>query len=259
VQERFQAVVKRRLQLQIENHPPLFPWEDQLIEYPEFVEESSIALVPNRGWLTQRSQLNLPLTLPDQVFQHLLDKCQFLLASSLPLGAKLVKALESLFPEDHQEINDLAGLVLRSTYRSISTLEKSSQIESDYSDLLPRQQMVLSLMAAKQLLETLTLPLTLTSPLVEREWLTDVGVFSIKVEVKSLYPQKMLVIQSHLPAHGTLRLRENDTQVKAISTGTGDLTLEFPCAEHSQDYTLEVALSELGEQPLLLKIMLTNN
>ncbi|TAF09903.1 MAG: PatU, partial [Nostocales cyanobacterium] len=38
VQERFQAVIKRRLQIEIQNHPPLFPWESQIVEYPEFVE-----------------------------------------------------------------------------------------------------------------------------------------------------------------------------------------------------------------------------
>jgi hypothetical protein len=262
VQERFQAVLKRRLQLQIATHPPLFPWEDQLIEYPEFVEESSIALVPNWGWLAQRSQLELPVILPDKVFQHLLDKCQFLLASTLPLGAKLVKALESLFPEDPQEINDLAGLVLRSTYRSTSTLATSSNIESDYSTLLPRQQMVLSLMAAKQLLETLTLPISSHNPLVERQWLTDVGILNIKIESKSCNQNqgmRMLTIQSNLPTYGILRLRGSDAQLKVTSTGTGKVTLEFICEQHCQDYTLEVALSELGEQPLVLKIMLDKN
>ncbi len=51
VQERFQAVLKRRLQFQNQNHPPLFPWESQLVDYPESLEDTSIALVPAWGWL----------------------------------------------------------------------------------------------------------------------------------------------------------------------------------------------------------------
>jgi hypothetical protein len=256
VQERFQAVVKRRLQLQIQNHPPLFPWEDRLIDYPEMVEEPSIGLVPAWGWLAQQSQLNLPLNLPDQVFQQLLEKCQVLLTSSLPLGAKLVKAVESLFPDDPQGINDLAGLVLRSTYRSIDTLEKPYILENDYSSLLPRQQMVLSLMAAKQLLETLTLPISLTHPLEERQLLTSVGILNIKAKLKSLDQLMMLIIQCNLPTQGILLLRGSDTQIKAKSAGIGNLTLKFHCGQHSQNYTLEVALSELEQQPFLLRIIL---
>src|SRR4051812_1174767 len=31
VQDRFQAVLKHRLQIQAQDHPPLFPWETELI------------------------------------------------------------------------------------------------------------------------------------------------------------------------------------------------------------------------------------
>jgi hypothetical protein len=257
VQERFQAVLKRRLQLQIQDHPPLFPWEDGLVEYPEFLEESSIGLFPALGWLAQQSHLNLPLALPDQVFQQLVGKCQVLLASSLPLGAKLVKAVEDLFPEDLLGVNDLAGLVLRSPNRSIVTLDQQVSIQSDYSDLIPRQQMALSLMAAKQLLEIFTLPISLTHPLVERQLLTPVGIVSIRLELKSLDDVLLLTVQSHLPTPGALHLQGDDIQAIAESDDSGDVALEYRCGQDSQNYTLEIALPELGEQPLSLKIMLT--
>ena len=38
VQERFQAILKRRLQDQIAENPPLFPWETQVVDYPESIE-----------------------------------------------------------------------------------------------------------------------------------------------------------------------------------------------------------------------------
>ncbi|MFN7657546.1 MAG: PatU, partial [Dolichospermum sp.] len=133
----------------------------QLGEYPDCVEEQSLGLVPVWGWTVHQSKLNLPIPLPDQVFWQLLAKCQLLLTSSIPLGAKLVQVVESMFPMDTQSINDLAALVLRSSYRSADTLT-APNIESEYFDLLPRQQMALSLMAAKQLLENLTLPISVT-------------------------------------------------------------------------------------------------
>ncbi|MDB9458524.1 PatU, partial [Dolichospermum circinale CS-545/17] len=111
VQERFQAILKRRLQDQIAKNPPLFPWETQLGEYPDCVEEQSLGLVPVWGWTVHQSKLNLPIPLPDQVFWQLLAKCQLLLTSSIPLGAKLVQVVESMFPMDPQSINDLAALV----------------------------------------------------------------------------------------------------------------------------------------------------
>lgn len=158
VQTRFQAVLKRRLQNQIQDNPPLFPWETKLMDYPDYVVDNpSMASVPAWGWAAQQSKLSLPIPMPEKVFKQLLTRCQELLTFPVPLGAKLVGAVESLFPNEPQMLNDLAGMVLRSPYRSAATLEKMPGLEGSYSDLQPRQQMALSLLAAKQLLENLTL------------------------------------------------------------------------------------------------------
>jgi hypothetical protein len=264
VQERFQAVLKRRLQVEIQNHPPLFPWESQLIDYPEFVEEPSIALVPAWGWLAQQSKLNLPLPLPDKIFQQLMEKCQLLLTSSLPLGPKLVQAVESFFPEDYQLINDLAGLVLRSSYRSVDALETIPNIQRDYSDLQPRQQMALSLMAAKQLLENLTLPISFTNPVIEKQWQTTTGTLSIRVELQSLGKLTKLRVHSELPTQGVLKLQGNGKQaipsVSCAIAQSSDLAkacVELYCDRTNQTFTLEVECPELQQQPLLLAINLT--
>ncbi|MFM6756853.1 MAG: PatU [Dolichospermum sp.] len=216
VQERFQAILKRRLQAQIAKNPPLFPWETQLLEYPDSVEEQSLGLVPVWGWTVHQSQLNLPIALPENIFWQLLAKCQLLLTSSVPLGAKLVQVVESMFPTDTQSINDLAALVLRSSYRSADTLTVSN-IESDYFDLLPRQQMALSLMAAKQLLENLTLSISLTQPLVERQWLTTVGNLNIRGELCHSDHVTKLIIKGKLPALGTLQIQDSTSQELVIS------------------------------------------
>ncbi|MEH2055740.1 MAG: PatU [Nostoc sp.] len=254
VQDRFQAVLKSRLQIQAQDHPPLFPWETQLIDYPDFVDEPSMTLVPSWGWMVQQSKLTLPTRLPERVFQQLLEQCQALVTSSVPLGAKLVQVVENFFPNDSQALNDIAGLVLRSTYRSVNTLETMPTIQSDYSDLQPRQQMALSLLAAKQLLENLTLPLSATSPVVERQWLTSVGNLNIRVEYQSLGKFAKLLVQAELPVKGTLTLRGSGTLAMTTSSTSGYLNVELGCEQLNPTYTLEVEFPEIDEQSLLFVI-----
>ncbi|MEH2375960.1 PatU [Nostoc sp.] len=257
VQDRFQAVLKRRLQIQVQDHPPLFPWETHLIEYPDFIDEPSMTLVPTWGWMVQQSKLNLPRPLPERVFRQLLEQCQALVTSSVPLGAKLVQAVENFFPNDSQALNDIAGLVLRSTYRSVNTLETLPNLQSDYSDLQPRQQMALSLLAAKQLLENLTLPVSATSPVVERQWLTSVGTLNIKVEYQSLGKLTKLLVQAELPVKGTLTLRGSGTLAMTTSSTSGYLSVELGCEQLHPSYTLEVEFPEIDQQSLLFVISLT--
>ncbi|ARV62312.1 PatU [Nostocales cyanobacterium HT-58-2] len=257
VQERFQAVLKRRLQLQIQNHPPLFPWESQLTEYPEYVDNPSIELVPVWGWTAQQSKLNLPIPLPERVFQQLLEKCQAMIASSVPLGAKLVQAVESLFPNDSQALNDLAGMVLRTPSRSVDALETMPNLESNYSDLQPSQQMALSLLAAKQLLENLTLPISATNPVVERQWLTSSGVLTLKVEYQTQGEMTKLRVQSELPSKGIVKLQGDASQATAESSSPGCLSVELHNTQANQTYTLEVDLKEIDQRPLLFVIVPT--
>jgi hypothetical protein len=258
VQDRFQAVLKRRLQTEIENQPPLFPWETQMMEYPERLEERSLTLVPAWGWKVQQSKLNLPVSLPEEVFRELLEKCQTLLTASLPLGAKLVQAVESFFPQEPQAINDIAGLVLRSTYRSADVLDHKLNIESDYLDLQPRQQMALSLLAAKQLLENLSLPVTPNSPVVERQWFTSEGLLTLRVEYQSRGKQTQLKVQADLPTKGIVTLRADGTLAMAQSSSAGCLNVELSCEEFNPTYTLEVEFPEIDQQPLLFVINPTN-
>lgn len=257
VQQRFQAVIKRRLKVHIQDNPPMFPWETQLVDYPDYADEPILALVPAWGWAAQQSKLNLPIPLPERIFQQLLDKCQQLLGASLPLGAKLVQAVESFFPDDSQAINDVAGLVLRSNYRSGETLEAMPNLESNYSDLQPRQQMAVSLLAAKQLLENLTLPLSTKHPVGERQWLTSAGILKLKVEYQFHSEVTTLRVQGELPTKGILKLQGETSQAMAQSTSPGCLSVELRCTQQNQTYTLEVELKEIDQQPLVFVIVPT--
>ncbi len=255
VQERFQAVIKRRLQMQIQDHPPLFPWETQLRDYPDYVDSPSVALVPAYGWMAQQSKLNIPVSLPEKVFRQLLEKCQAILVSSLPVGAKLVQVVESLFPNDAQALNDLAGMVLRSSPRSpVDPMQKMHIKQSDYSDLGERQQMALSLLAAKQVLENLTLAISDSNPVVERQWLTSAGAINLKVEYQSQGRVTKLCVMGDLPTAGILTLRGNGTQARAMSSTSGCVSVELYEQPLNQTYTLEVEFPELEQQSLLFVI-----
>ncbi|MGH1393501.1 MAG: PatU [Trichormus sp.] len=254
VQERFQAVIKSRLQIHTENHPPLFPWETQIVDYPESLDEPSLVFTPNWGWMAQQSKLNLPIPLPEKVFQELLARCQQMLTSSLPIGAKLVQVVEGLFPNESHTINNLAGLVLRTSYRSSETLETMPHIESDYSDLGSHQQMAISLMAAQQLLDNLTLPVSPSKPVVERLWLTSAGVLNLRVEYHSQGHTKLLRVYGDLPTQGILTLRGNNSIAMAQSSIPGCLSVEITCQEIHPTYTLEVECPDMEQLPLLFVI-----
>ncbi|WP_414576223.1 PatU [Anabaena sp. CCY 9402-a] len=254
VQERFQAVIKRRLQIHTENHPPLFPWETQIVDYPDTLDEPSLVFSPNWGWMAQQSKLNLPIPLPEKVFQELLARCQQMVTSSLPIGAKLVQVVEGLFPTESHTINNLAGLVLRSSYRSPETLETTPNIESDYSDLGSQQQMAISLMAAQQLLDNLTLPVSPSKPVVERLWLTSAGALNLRVEYHSQGDTKLLRVYGDLPTQGILTLRGDNSIAMAQSSIPGCLSVEISCQQLHPTYTLEVECPELDQLPLLFVI-----
>jgi hypothetical protein len=258
VQERFQAVLKRRLQAKIQHQPPLFPWESQLVDYPDYLDNPSIGIVPVWGWAAQQSKLNLPISLPEKIFRQLLEKCQALVGSSLPLGAKLVQVVESLFPEDSQTLNDLAGLVLRSPSRSVADVGKMPILESDYDELQSRQQIALSLLTAKQLFENLTLPISATTPVVERQWLTTAGVLTVKVKSQSKVGVKNLRVEAELPSFGILKLQGDGIQAMAQSSSPGCLSVELPMTQPNQTYSLEIELKEIDQHPLLFSIVSTH-
>ncbi len=255
VQERFQTVLKRRLQTQVQKRPPLFPWETRLTEYPDYIDTPSVSLVPVWGWTAQQSKLNLPVNLPEKVFQQLLEKCQALITSSLPLGAKLVQAVESLFEGESHTLNDLAGLVLRTPYRSVSSLAVPN-LQSSYSELQSRQQMTLSLLAAKELLENLTIFVSPANP-GKKQWLTSIGVLTLLVECQSQGEVTKLRVQGELPCSGVLKLQTNANQAMAESYGPGSLSVELSYTlSDPQTHNLFVELKDIDQQPLLFVIAL---
>ena len=259
VQDRFHAVLKRRLQIEIQQHPPRFPWETEAFDYPERIDATSFRPLLGQVWAAQLQNLRPPLPMPDTVFRRLLNQCQALgRMTSLQLGAKLVQAVEDLFPGESQALNHLAGVVLMSPSRSGSAVapESMMDLDSDYFALQPSQQMVLSLLTAQQLLDALTIVVSPTQSVVERQWLTAAGMLSLEAEY---YPVggPRLRVQAQLPCGGSLKLQSDSAQAVAERPQSGSLTVELSQPHLDQNYSLEVQFPHLDQESLTFTICCT--
>ncbi len=269
VQERFCAIIKRRLQTEIQHHPPLFPWETEILDYePELSDASAKTMVPDRLWLNQLRQLKLPVPVPETVLTQLLERCQSVVQSSLLEGAKLVRVVECLFPNQLVDLNHFANLVLRAestAYREprelgkIAFLESPTDFPHTYEAALPVQQMVLSLLAAREILGSLTLKVCRSQPRVERQWLTEVGLLTLVVEYQETKHFTSLQVQGYLPCAGRLQMTGNQAQAIANRTSMGYLRVELFDLLPNQPYPLEVSFQSGEQKPLVFSVYTTND
>jgi hypothetical protein len=282
VQDRFHALLKRRLQVEIQRNPPLFPWETSITDYetetPGVVYAASNAASPQAEpavaetpapasrpriltpvWAAQLQNLNLPVPMPEAILAHLLERCQEAVQTSLREGAKLVQAVESLFPGHNQSLNQLAGLVLVSPARSGSQTRlpvSTANFPSNYEAAVPAQQMVLSLLAAREIINSLTLTLSPTQPTAERQWLTDAGLIKLQTAYDVQPHSSRLHVQGELPLGGRLNFRAGDAQATAQRSDAGWLSVELFDLTPDQTYPLDVEFNEPGSNPLTFAVHL---
>ena len=267
VQDRFQTLLKHRLQSEIQRNPPLFPWETEVHDYetePAYgIVDSAVTAVgtanqrvPAHVWLRQLKTLNLPLQLPEGLLGQLLERCQEAVQSSLLEGAKLVKSVEALFPGEAQSLNHLAGMVMTSPARSGAAAPSGTNYPQSYESAVPAQQMVLSLLAAREIIAALTLPLSLSQPRLERQWLTDLGALSLQADYSLDAMAAKLRLQVTLPSDGSLVLRGEQVQASAQRSTAGTLSVELFDFQPQQPHTLEVRLDE--QEPLIFAVRITD-
>ncbi|VXD17353.1 hypothetical protein [Planktothrix paucivesiculata] len=253
VKNRFESVLREKLKARIQLNPPLFPWEpigtDLLNEYPDVFREEQVP--PTHLWMAHRQQLRWSMPLPDQVFAQLLAPVFTLLQSGLREGAKLVQAVETLFPNESQPLNELAGLVIRGSLRGSLDLRES---QPRYETATPEQQMVLLLLATQELLNTLTLNCHLNQSTVHQEWLTSLGLFTVDVDYVETESGTILKIRGKLPDGGRLQLLGNDRSVTRKRNSPGCLPLELINPEPNQIYRLHVLLDSEDQNPLCFAI-----
>ena len=262
VQERYYALLKRRLKTEIQQHPPLFPWEtDEIFDYEaEILDSSAGEIVPTkRVWLPQLHSLNLPVPLPEQILAQLFALTNKLINSSLREGEMLVRAVESLFPGQTDQLNNLARLTIATPARSAATaLERLSKtalgLPDRYDDANPTQQMLLSMLAAREMVLALTINLSPTKPCQERQWLTAAGMLKLKVN----YQDQSLKVQACLPDGAVAYLSGNQQVQRAQQEQRGWVSLELDAPEPEQTYFLEIQLA-CGDdfEPLTFAISMT--
>lgn len=246
VQDHFQTILKRRLQVEIDQRPPLFPWESDLHEYP--IELSSSAY----PWLAQLRSLQLPTALPEDMLPGLLNRCQELVLESLKPGLQLVKAVESLFPDQPQAMHQIAGLVLADAapVRGTGTQDVEAlqtAFPDGYVGANPQQQVTLAMLAAKEILEALTITLTPQQPAVQREWLTTNGTITLTAQLQTT-PNRDICLTVDVPQAAQLRLPSIEQSVQHNQAGR--LELRLPEPQVGVPYPLEIAFDTDDTVPL---------
>lgn len=248
VQDRFHALLKRRLQIEIQQKPPLFPWEKEVSDYRSESADaraSSPVFSAASVWMAQLRNLSLPVAMPEAVLVELLERCEAVVLSSLREGAKLVKAVDSLFPGQSQMLNDVARLVMVAPARSgAGTLLPDAELPASYDAAIEPQKMALSLMAVREILGSLSLIVTPSQPKIERQWLTNLGLLTLKAQYQLSQGSVWLRVEAELPCGGSLQLQGEEWQALADRPDAGRLNLELRDLAPNQTYPLEVQLEE---------------
>jgi hypothetical protein len=252
MQNRFYELLKRRLKSEIQQAPPLFPWETELLEYDAEVPDVAIASgVPSPLWFAHLDRLHLPVAMPESVLQSLLVRCQNLVNSSVQEAAKWVRAVEELFPDRLAELDRLANVV-RLSYAVGRDEQRSDLLDSQltesiqtYETATPTQQMVLSLLAAREILGSLTLRVSAKESCTTRQWLTDAGVLTLNAQYQ-VAGDSTLRVRVEFPRGGSLSLTRGLAKAEAQRLDAGVLSVELFDIHPDGMYTLEIVLD--GEE-----------
>jgi hypothetical protein len=257
VQDRFHAIIKRRLRVEIERNPPLFPWETKLWDYEtEPTEQLAGQPVPT-FWSAQLQTLKLPVQLPETLLLQIFSECRQVVHASLRQGVKLVRAVEALFPEEPQILNHWASQVLAEPVRSSGQTLASDNLPLSYETASSTQQMVLSLLAARQVLESMTLEVSAEFPQAQRQWITELG----SVVLDAVYQPDTQTIQiiGQLPMAGRLTLQGETSRVTATCAAAETLKVELSHFVPEQTYPLTIELDAEEPQQLIFAVHLAQD
>jgi hypothetical protein len=254
VQDRFHTLLKRRLQTEIQRNPPLFPWEKGLSEYPSELTDQGVmspAIASASLLVAQLRQLALPIPMPETLLTELLSHCQAVVPAALKEGARLVKSVEWLFPQQSLLLNQMAGMVMVSPARGGASLQQQleklagEELPKSYDVAMPTQQMTLSLLVAREILGLLTVTVSPSQPKAQRQWLTDLGMLDLQVEYTGDLPTPGFRVQAQMPCGGRLEFEGAEADCQEA----GNLSIDLPAILPNQTYPLKVSL---GDQDVLV-------
>jgi hypothetical protein len=252
--DRFQTLIKQRLKTEIQNKPPLFPWESEMKNYPvDCIDGEEPQFVPWHFWTAQRHNLQwgvMPIPLSENVFAELLNPCQEVAKLSWQEGAKIVRVVDHLFPGQSQKLNYLASQVLLGVRRDALT-----SFPTDYEQATMDQQMILSLLAAREIINNLTIHCYANQSPVSRQWETSVGLLQLKIEFNTINNSSILKVRGKLPKGGSLQLQGGDLSSQTQRPHPGLLTLEIFDPEPDQIYELTVSFTPQTDECLKFVII----
>jgi len=250
VQDRFYSLIKNRVRTEIEQKPPLFPWEAELLDYA--AEPATV-----RFWTRQLQNLSLPVPMPEALLEQLLERSQTVLQSSLQEGAKLVRAVESLFPQQDQALNHLASMVMAAparSNRSALIATEGAPFPATYDSATEAQKMALSLIAAQEILSTLALPVRVGEAPVSREWQTEAGTISLQAEAAEA---GVVRVRGQLPCGGCIEFHGTDAEAVAQRSDAGKVGVELFGLQPHRSYPLDVHLAVPNQPSLSFQVSLS--
>ena len=257
VRERFQALIKRRIQLELENNPPLFPWEKEDWEYEADEVASPVAAVGEILWLTQVEKLRLPVSIPQEILLKLFNRSQSILQSSIAEETKIVRVVEALFPNHSHLLKKFAHQILNFSQNlaQVDLSHPKSQFPLSYEAAKENERMVLLLLAAKQIFGFLTLALSPTNKLVEQQWLSELGMLTLQAEYQlEAELIRSMRIQCLFPCGGILKLQGGQASAQTERPDPGYLSVELFDLAPNQSYPLEVQFHQLANNSLIFAI-----
>ncbi len=259
VQTRFNALIERRLRVEIEKNLPLFPWETSILDYEtETARDETVQL----SWLRRLQQIELPIRLPDHTLTSIFTRCQELARQPLQEGLQIVRAIEHLFPNSDRWLHELTGTFLQeATVRDASSLKErvidlarnnSPQSPRSFDDASIPQQALLSMLAAREILQELRFDLTPNAPQLERRWQLEHGDLAIAIEAVNVEAEITIQVYCEVPAACTIHLFDVDEHDAAIMScdDHGELYLTLHNAIVDQTYTLEINSGQPHTTPL---------
>lgn len=264
VQDRFQALLKRRLKAQIEQSPPLFPWEKSISDYdPDRPTKVEPEPLPEwQLWTPQQEKVKLPVSIPAKIFAHLLERSQAVAQSARSEEEKLFRAVEALFPGQGQVLSKFAQKVLAAgackDSAKLKFFSAASKFPSSYEGATLAEQMVLVLLAARQIISDLTLNLSPDRATVGREWLTNVGALALEAHYQQESQLvKSIRIEGWFPCGGSLKFQGGQAQASSHRPDPGCLSVELFDLEPDRTYPLEIELHQLGQKPLFFAVLVS--
>lgn len=257
VRDRFEALIKQRIKSDLQDHPPLFPWEKEDWEYDTDDLASPVAAVGENLWIAEVEKLGLPVSIPQEILLKLFQRSQSMLQSSIAEEAKIVRAVEALFPSHSHLLKKFAHQIINFSQNlaPVDFSSAKSQFPRSYEAAKENERMVLLLLAAKQIFGFLTLALSPTNELVERQWLSQLGVLTLQAEYK-LEAQliRSMRIQCLFPCGGILKLQGGQAYAQTERPDPGYLSVELFDLTPNQSYPLEVRFHQLANNSLIFAI-----